>query len=115
MTDTHQRGDIEVLRLTYGFRIVVGGLALVGVVFGLAVVLFEGAADVTAVVGSVSGVVGTVVGAFFGLQVGAAGKDKAEDDKEHALRQRDVAQLKVERLLTVAPREEAIRVLKDLQ
>jgi len=51
---------------------------LVAVVYIVAVVKWNTAADVTTVVGSVTGIIGTLVGVFFGNSVGSAGKDKAE-------------------------------------
>lgn len=115
MANTNGTSSLETLRITYGFRIVIVGLLMVATVFGVAVLRFETAADVAAGVGSVSGVVGTVVGAFFGIQVGAAGKDKAEEEREQALKQRDFAQSKVERLIAIAPKDEAIRILEELR
>ena len=51
---------------------------MVAVVYIVAVVKWNTAADVTTVVGSVTGIIGTLVGVFFGNSVGSAGKDKAE-------------------------------------
>ena len=42
------------------------------------------AADVTAVVGSVATVIGTIMGAFFGVQVGSQGKEAAEAGRAKA-------------------------------
>jgi hypothetical protein len=72
------------LRIRYGFWIVIVGLLVIVLVFLSAIARWTVAADVTAVVGSVTGVVGTVVGAFFGVQVGSAGKEKAENDRKAA-------------------------------
>jgi hypothetical protein len=64
--------------MVYGFGVVVSGLVLVAIVYIVAVVKWNTAADVTTVVGSVTGIIGTLVGVFFGNSVGSAGKDKAE-------------------------------------
>jgi len=48
-----------------------------GVVFAIAVWRFTAARDVTAAVGSVATVVGTIVGAFFGVHIGTAAKESA--------------------------------------
>ncbi|MGA2310664.1 MAG: hypothetical protein ABSG57_14110 [Candidatus Bathyarchaeia archaeon] len=66
------------MRTVYGFGVVVTGLVLVALVYVAAVVRWNTAADVTTVVGSVTGIIGTLVGVFFGNSVGSAGKDKAE-------------------------------------
>jgi ABC-type nickel/cobalt efflux system permease component RcnA len=72
------------LRIKYGFRIVIIGLVLVAVVFLAAIVKWTTASDVAAAVSSVTGVVGTIIGAFFGVQVGSAGKEKAEAARAEA-------------------------------
>ena len=43
------------------------------------------ASEVTALVGSLTAVLGTIVGAFLGVQAGAAGKQKAENLANRAL------------------------------
>jgi hypothetical protein len=72
------------MRIKYGFWVVVIGLVAVVMVFVVAVAKWNTAGDVSAVVGSVTGVVGTIVGAFFGIQVGSAGKEKAENERKKA-------------------------------
>jgi hypothetical protein len=54
------------------------GLVVILVVFLVAVRKVTTANEVVTVIGSVTGVIGTTVGTFFGVQVGAAGKEKAE-------------------------------------
>jgi hypothetical protein len=66
-----------------GFVIVILGLVCLLTVF-LANFKFTSASDVTTTVTSVGGVIGTIVGAFFGLQLGAAGKDKVEQQRNKA-------------------------------
>jgi hypothetical protein len=72
------------MRTVYGFGVVVTGLVLVAIVYIAAVVRWSTAADVTTVVGSVTGIIGTLVGVFFGNSVGSAGKDKAEAARKTA-------------------------------
>lgn len=72
------------LRVKYGFWIVIAGLIVVGAVFVAAILKWPTAADVSTAVGSLTGVVGTIIGAFFGIQVGSAGKEKAEADRAAA-------------------------------
>ena len=77
---------VEKLRINRAYY-----LALCGI--GLAVLLvcilvfgakWTDAADVGAVVGLFTSLIGTLVGAFFGLQIGAAGKEDAENRAEKA-------------------------------
>jgi hypothetical protein len=67
-----------------GFVIVILGLVCLLTVFLVANFKFSSASDVTTTVTSVGGVIGTIVGAFFGLQLGAAGKDKVEQQRNKA-------------------------------
>ncbi len=85
MAEVKRAEETDQLRIKYGYRIVVVGFVLVGIIGVAAVWKWSAAGDVTAVVGSVTGVVGTVVGAFFGVQVGSAGKEKAEVARDQAV------------------------------
>ena len=71
-------------QVRYGFAVVVIGLILVAFIFGIALVRWSSASDVSTVVSSATGVVGTLVGAFFGVQVGSAGKDKSDAARKEA-------------------------------
>lgn len=70
----------EQLRINRAFWLAIFGLTLAAIV---AVTLFFGgmdeASDLTSVVGLFTSVLGTLVGAFFGLQIGSAGKEEAEE------------------------------------
>jgi hypothetical protein len=82
---TNNAGErAEQMRILYGFWVVVLGFGLVALVALAAIYKWTTAAEVATVVSSITGVVGTVVGAFFGLQVGSAGKAKAEADRNAA-------------------------------
>jgi len=69
--------SVDQEQLKYGARLVGGAFVLLGVVFAIAVWRFTAARDVTAAVGSVATVVGTIVGAFFGVHIGTAAKESA--------------------------------------
>ena len=78
----------EQMRITYAFWLAVIGLALAA---GLAVYLVSAGSfkattstDITAIVGLFTSVLGTLVGAFFGLQVGSAGREKAQQNAKEA-------------------------------
>ena len=66
----------------YGIAVVLAGLAVILVAFLLALGEYSKAADVSTALAPVTGVVGTLVGAYFGVQVGSAGKERAEDARE---------------------------------
>ena len=52
-------------------------LGFVLVLIGIAVLL-----DVGTALAAISGTIGSLVGAFFGIQLGGAGKERAEDRKD---------------------------------
>lgn len=88
----------------YGFWIIIAGFIVVLLVFLVSVYKWPESKDVTAAVGSVTGIVGTLAGAYFGVHVGAAGKEKAEQ-------QRDAAQAKVERIAALLEPSKAQEIL----
>jgi len=71
--------DLEFGRMTFGFWLIIGGLLLT-----LAVVLVtinhfqtDRISDVIAIISSVTGVIGTLTAAFFGIQAAGAGRSQA--------------------------------------
>jgi hypothetical protein len=89
----------------YGFWVIIAGFAVVVLVFLISAVLWRSdVKDVTAAVGAVTGTVGSLAGAYFGVHAGAAGKEKVEQ-------QRDAAQAKVERLAALMDPPTAARAL----
>ena len=88
--------NADLVRIKYGAWLIVAAFLLLGIVFSLAIWQFSAAADVTAVVGSVTTVTGTIIGAFFGVQIGSAGKEAAENGRAHAERAARLALGKLE-------------------
>jgi hypothetical protein len=90
---TPPNGSVEKLRINRAFQLAVFGLTLSAV---LAVVLLfhdsMSAAEITALVGLFTSVLGTLVGAFFGLQIGSADKAKAEERADAAQEKADKLQ-----------------------
>ena len=76
--------EIDRLRLRYGFWIIVTGFALVAFITMVSIFRWADVTSVATVVGAVTSLVGTVVGAFFGIQVGAVGKERAEASRERS-------------------------------
>jgi hypothetical protein len=95
------------LRIKYGYRVILGGFILVAVVLLVAIWRWEVANDVALVVGLFTSMVGTVIGAFFGIQVGSQGK-------EEALAAREQAETKADAALGALPKNEARQVLQDV-
>ena len=86
----------EKMRITYAFWLAVIGLAIAAtlVIFLVARTEYK-SSDVVAVTGLFTSVLGTLVGAFFGLQIGSAGKEKAQQEAQdaHSLAQKALARL----------------------
>ena len=76
--------EIDRLRLRYGFWIIISGFALVFLITLISTFRWAEVTSVATVVGAVASLVGTVVGAFFGVQVGGAGKERAEAARERS-------------------------------
>src|SRR5262245_28417474 len=87
--------DTERLRIQHAFWLSVVGLSLAAALAVLLVTKKEmkvkTSAEVAAIVGLFTSVTGTLVGAFFGLQIGAAGaeherrsREKAEESRQKA-------------------------------
>lgn len=76
---------METLRIKKAFWLSIFGLSLVAVLvivllaFGL-----RASSEIVAIVGLFTSVLGTLVGAFFGLQIGSAGKEKTQEQADSA-------------------------------
>jgi hypothetical protein len=67
-------------RWRYGIiAVVVGVFAILGA-FALALTQFKTSTDIAAVLGVVITPIATIVAAYFGVQAGSAGKEKAEEN-----------------------------------
>lgn len=76
--------------------VVIAGLIALLVSLGIAMHKTTDSKEVVAIMGSLSGTIGTLVGAFFGFHAGASGKEKAQEEK-------DKAQANFNRLAGMAP------------
>ena len=73
--------DLEALRISYGFWLVVGALLITLLVLVVTLSALAPAApkttDIVAIIGAVTGVIGTLTAAFFGIQAAGAGRSQA--------------------------------------
>lgn len=76
----------ELIRMKYAFWLAVLGLGLSAaiVIFLVTVPGMKDATSITAIVGLFTSVTGTLVGAFFGLQIGSAGVEQQRADRIQA-------------------------------
>jgi uncharacterized membrane protein len=86
-----QNSAVEKFRINRAFYLSIFGLGLAAaLVIALLIAGWDKASDITAVVGLFTSVLGTLVGAFFGLQIGSADKAKAEERADNAQKKADV-------------------------
>jgi hypothetical protein len=86
--------------------VVLAGLGVVLAAYGLSLIAFDTGDDVGTALAPITGVIGTIVGAYFGIQAGSAGK--AESDQA-----RDQAEKQAKALAAVADAGAAERVLRE--
>jgi hypothetical protein len=94
----------EFARAKYGVTVVLAGMGGTLVAFGLALLAFDKASAVSAALAPITGVIGTLVGAYFGVQVGASGKSESEAA-------RTKAENDAKKLAAVAPPEAGLAAL----
>jgi hypothetical protein len=111
-------GDEETARLERGFRLVMNSVYVVLALFVIALIGMGVLAGfglksgvVSAMLTAVTGVIGSLVGAYFGIQVGSEGRQQVEDGAE---RSRQQAEDRAERIESRAEkaREEAEAVAR---
>ena len=103
---TRQRAaeSAEFARAKYGVTVVLAGLGGTLVAFGLALLAFDKASAVSAALAPITGLIGSIVGAYFGYQVGASGKSESEAA-------RTKAEDDAKKLAAVAPAEAGLAAL----
>ena len=75
--------QVDQLRIRYGLWIILAGFLLVALVSVVSILKWEDVTSVATAIGATTSLGGTVVGSFLGVQVGAAGKERAQADLRH--------------------------------
>jgi uncharacterized protein YacL len=83
---------VEKLRINRAFYLSIFGLGLAAALVVALLIAGKQANEITAVVGLFTSILGTLVGAFFGLQIGAADKAKAEERADNVQRKANALQ-----------------------
>ncbi|HEX2182377.1 MAG TPA: hypothetical protein VHH10_08825 [Rubrobacteraceae bacterium] len=99
--------QLDGMRLRYGFWIIIIGFGLVAFIALVSIFRWSDVSSVATVVGAVSSLVGTVVGAFFGVQFGSAGKERAEAARDRSQEIAEVA-------LSMLPPESANQLRSEM-
>lgn len=106
---TQSNPTVDLVRMQYAFMI--GMTGILAAAFITLILIFLGwkvASDIVAVVGLFTSATGTLVGTFFGLQVGSAGKEAEQQERQKI--QRTTA-----RALALLSPEQATRIFKNLE
>lgn len=83
--------SIDTIRLKYNLIAIIAAFILLGMVFLYAITTATNANDITAVLSALTGIVGTIIGAYFGANVGAEGKQDAINTKDQAIEEKVIA------------------------
>ncbi len=67
-------------RWRYGLVVVVVGFATILIAFTVAIVKFDNAQDIGATLGIIVSPIAAIIGTYFGVQAGSAGKEQADDN-----------------------------------
>lgn len=71
-------------RWKYGLWAALSGIGAIGVCFVVAILRYPTAQDAAAVTGPVVAAIGTLVGAYFGIQAGSAGREASDAARDEA-------------------------------
>lgn len=91
MTNGDPDTKLEVRKADLGFAVVALGIVAVTAMFIVVILKVSASSDVTTIATSCTAVIGTLVGAYFGIQKGSEGKEKAEKDRDRAAKERTAA------------------------
>jgi hypothetical protein len=98
--------DVEITRMKYALIIAISGIVVSAslvllLVFGAGM---RSSADIVAIVGAFTGVSGTLVGTFLGLQVGSSGREQERNERR-------VAEKKINMALGMLNEQQAEKVM----
>ena len=83
--------DFESRRLTFGFGLLLASLLAILIIFVLVIVVlgdrFDSAASVLSLIPTTTTVIGTLIGFYFGAQVGASGFARADINRQETTQQ----------------------------
>jgi hypothetical protein len=74
--------QVDQQRIRYGLWIILTGFALVALITVVSIFKWDDVTSVATAIGATTSLVGTVVGSFLGVQVGSAGKERVETDRQ---------------------------------
>lgn len=81
--DKNRNSELEIRRMQYAFWLAVIGL-LLSAILVVILIVWENmpGSDVVAIVGVFTSVTGTLVGAFFGVQIGSMGREQEREERK---------------------------------
>jgi hypothetical protein len=97
---------------SHGFWVVLAGLLVLVVIFVFAANQWSDVKDVVAAMGAVTGTIGTIVGAYFGVKVGESDRKAIAKGRDDAQAENRQLHEKIAHLAAAAPPEIASRILE---
>ena len=110
--------ETETLRMRHAFRLSIFGIGLAAILTVFLVRFADkvsNTAEVVSIVGLFTSVTGTLVGAFFGMQIGQAGAEHERRNRQMAEEGRQKAEETLRRALPHVPAEKVKDVLSPSQ
>ena len=105
--------EVEELRIKSAFWLAIFGLGLAALLTFVLIVNGKAANEITAVVGLFTSILGTLVGAFFGLQIGSAGTATAQQQAADAQQQATDANNKATAFAGAMKQEDLVEAIKN--
>jgi hypothetical protein len=103
----------DLARIRYGTVLLLATFALLGATLAVAITHFRAAADVVAVVGSVTTFAGTIFGAHLGAYAGTPGKEAAHAGRARAEAERAQAENALRVALSKLDPKDAVEVMEQ--
>src|ERR1700755_3428994 len=96
----------------HGFLVVLAGLLALVVLFAFAAYRWDDAKDVVAAMGAVTGTIGTIVGAYFGVKMGERDRKEIAKGRDEALAENRQLHERITRFAAESSPEITSRILE---
>jgi membrane protein DedA with SNARE-associated domain len=89
MSNEENSESLDKYRIRYNFYALFIAFVLIGAVFIYAIFTATKSDDITNILSALTGIVGTIIGAFFGFTVGSEGKQDAIKTRDRVMEERN--------------------------
>lgn len=104
---------IEISRITYNAIIVAVSLIIIALIFAYSISKLTDSQDIVTALTALTTIVGTIIGAFLGIHVGAAGKEDAIAARNQAVEAQKDAQNAANLFAAYTPPQEIPQEVRD--